>query len=203
MTEVEPDALDWSKNGGLLPAICQDALSGEVLMLAYMNREALDATREQGQAVFYSRSKQRLWRKGETSGNVLEIESIAADCDADTLLLRVRPQGPACHLGTRSCFAELEAPPCGFLAQLDALVAARAAARPSGSYTTELLDAGTGRCARKLGEEATETVVAALSESDDALVGEAADLMYHMVVLLQARGLGLGDVCAALAHRHG
>jgi phosphoribosyl-AMP cyclohydrolase / phosphoribosyl-ATP pyrophosphohydrolase len=175
----------------LRAAIVQDADSGRVLMLAWMDAEAERLTREQGEAWFWSRSRGRLWRKGETSGNTLRVVELRDDCDGDALLVRVRPAGPACHTGSLSCFAP----------ELWRTVAQRAQERPTGSYTTELLDAGVGACARKVGEEAVELAVAALDESDDRVVEEAADLVYHLYVLLAARGLDVADVDAALAAR--
>jgi phosphoribosyl-ATP pyrophosphohydrolase/phosphoribosyl-AMP cyclohydrolase len=196
--------LDWSKGDGLLPAIVQHWSSGEVLMLGYMNADALAQTRASGHVTFYSRSKQRLWTKGESSGHVLVLKSIRVDCDGDTLLVQADPQGPTCHTGSFSCFgdrAEVRAP-LGFLAELDALVARRDAERPAGSYTTKLFDSGIRRIAQKVGEEGVETALAAVVQDDDALLGEGADLVFHLVVALRARGLSLADVVAVLADRH-
>jgi len=170
--------------GELRAAIVQDAATGRVLMLAWMDAEAERRTRETGEAWFWSRSRQELWRKGETSGNTLAVEEIRDDCDGDALLIRVRPAGPACHTGSLSCFAP----------GLWRVVSERAAERPEGSYTTELLNAGIGAAARKVGEEAVEVTVAALDETDDRLVEEAADLVYHLYVLLAARGIDLSQV---------
>lgn len=194
--------LDWAKGGGLLPAIVQHWLSGEVLMLGYMNAEALAQTQASGQVTFYSRGKQRLWTKGESSGHVLALKSIRVDCDADTLLVQAEPHGPTCHLGTSSCFGENQRPPLGFLAELDALVAQRHAERPAGSYTTRLFDGGIRRIAQKVGEEGVETALAAVAQDDAELLGEAADLVFHLTVALRARGLGLVDVVRVLADRH-
>ena len=196
----------WDKMQGLLPAIVQHELTGQVLMLGYMNEEALQATENTGRVTFFSRSKQRLWTKGETSGHALIVSSIALDCDADTFLILAQPQGPVCHLGTPSCFGE-QAPSAAatrisFLAQLDALIADRAARRPAGSYTTQLFDAGTSRIAQKVGEEAVETALAAVCGSEEALLGEAADLLYHLIALLRARGLSLHDAACRLERRH-
>ncbi|GIX36270.1 MAG: histidine biosynthesis bifunctional protein HisIE [Lysobacteraceae bacterium] len=193
------DRLDFAKQGGLLPAVVQDARSGRVLMLGYMNREALEATLRDGKVTFHSRSKGRLWRKGETSGHELELVSVEADCDADALLVQAVPQGPTCHLDRASCFA---AAPAHFLGELDALIGQRARQRPAGSYTTGLLEAGIRRIAQKLGEEGVETALAALAEDDAALLGEAADLVYHLLVLLRARGLDLVALEQTLARRH-
>ena len=194
--------LDWAKSGGLLPAIVQHWLSGEVLMLGYMNAEALAQTQSSGKVTFYSRSKQRLWMKGESSGHVLDVKAIRVDCDADTLLVLADPQGPTCHLGTSSCFGDAVRPPLGFLAELDALVERRKALLPDGSYTTRLFNGGTRRIAQKVGEEGVETALAAVAQGDDELLGEAADLIFHLTVLLRARGFGLADVTRVLVERH-
>ena len=194
------DNLDWQRSGGLLPTVVQDADTLRVLMLGYMNAEALQATLESGRVTFFSRSRQRLWTKGEGSGHFLYFVDIRADCDNDTLLVLARPHGPTCHLGRASCFPES---PADFLAELDALVALRERQRPAGSYTTELFDAGTRRIAQKVGEEAVETALAAVAQDDAALLGESADLLYHLIVLLRARGLSLADAASTLYERHG
>ncbi len=199
-TTVDIDTLAWDKQGGLLPAIVQDAATLRVLMLGYMNREALAATLARGHVTFFSRSKGRLWTKGERSGHVLELVSIEADCDADTLLVQARPHGPTCHLGRASCFPG--APGDG-LAELDALIAQRERERPEGSYTTKLFEAGVRRIAQKVGEEGVETALAAVAQDDAALLGEAADLLYHLVALLRARGLSLDDAKRVLETRRG
>ena len=201
---INPDVPDWAKGNGLLPAIVQHWLSGEVLMLGYMNADALVQTQADGRVTFYSRSKQRLWMKGESSGNVLALKSIRLDCDADTLLIQAEPHGPTCHTGTSSCFGDSAdvRPPLGFLAELDALVAQRHVERPTGSYTTKLFDDGIRRIAQKVGEEGGETARAAVVQDDEALLGEAADLLFHLVVVLRARGLSLADAIAVLADRH-
>jgi len=199
MTPLERDALAWAKQDGLLPAVVQDAGNGRVLMLGYMDRAALEATLAGGRVTFYSRSKQRLWTKGETSGHTLDLVSIEADCDGDTLLVQARPQGHTCHLDRASCFP---AAPANFLADLDALIATRDAERPEGSYTTRLLAGGLRRIAQKVGEEGVETALAAVVEDDEALLGEAADLVYHLGVLLRARGLSLHDAVRVLETRH-
>jgi phosphoribosyl-ATP pyrophosphohydrolase/phosphoribosyl-AMP cyclohydrolase len=173
------------------PAIVQDVESGRVLMLAWMDDEAERLTRETGEAWFWSRSRERLWRKGETSGNTLAVEELRDDCDGDSLLLRVRPAGPACHTGSVSCFAPA----------LWRTISERALERPAGSYTTELLETGIGACARKVGEEAVELSIAALDESDERVVEEAADLVYHLYVLLAARGLDVAAVEDELRRR--
>ena len=196
----DPDTLAWDKQDGLLPAIVQDADTLRVLMLGYMDRAALEMTLARGQVTFFSRSRQTLWTKGESSGHVLELVDLRADCDGDTLLVRARPVGPTCHLGRTSCFPEA---PGEFLRELDALVARRARERPAGSYTTRLFEAGVRAIAQKVGEEGVETALAAVAQDDAALSGEAADLLYHLLVLLQARGLRLEDVAATLRARHG
>lgn len=196
--------LDWAKGDGLLPAIVQHWRSGEVLMLGYMNAEALAQTQASGKVTFYSRSRQRLWTKGESSGHVLVMKSIRIDCDADTLLMQAEPHGPTCHLGTSSCFgdsAEVR-PPLGFLAELDALVAQRHAQRPEGRYTTMLFESGIRRIAQKVGEEGVETALAAVAQGDGDLLGEAADLIFHLIVALRARGLSLADAVDVLTDRH-
>lgn len=194
------DGLAWDKQDGLLPAIVQDADSRRVLMLGYMSREALAKTLDSGQVTFFSRSKGRLWTKGESSGHVLALVSLEVDCDRDTLLVQARPHGPTCHLGTTSCFPSA---PGDVLGELQALIRARHTERPPGSYTTKLFDAGVKRIAQKVGEEGLETALAAVAEEDAPLLGEAADLLYHLIVLLQARGLSLADALAVLAQRRG
>lgn len=196
------EQLDFARGDGLLPAVVQHWLTGEVLMLGYMDAEALAVTRTSGLVTFHSRSKGRLWTKGESSGNVLKLKSLHVDCDADALLVRAEPAGPTCHRGTRSCFADAVSPPAGFLAELDALVAQRQAQRPAGSYATRLLDSGMRRMAQKVGEEGVETALAAVAQDDEDLLGEAADLVFHLIVLLRARGLGVAEVAAVLAARH-
>ncbi len=195
---IDPDSLDWNKQDGLLPAVVQDADTQQVLMLGYMTREALQATRDSGRVTFFSRSRQRLWTKGESSGNVLDLVAIEADCDADTLLVQARPRGPTCHLGRDSCFPSA---PTAFLAGLDSLLAKRERERPLGSYTTQLFEAGVHRIAQKVGEEGVETALAAVAQDDAALLGESADLLYHLLVLLRVRGLSLADVARVLEQR--
>ena len=175
----------------LKPAIVQDSATGRVLMLAWMDEEAERLTRETNEAWFWSRSRGRLWRKGETSGNTLAVEELRDDCDGDAILLRVRPGGPACHTGSTTCFAP----------GLWRTISERALERPDGSYTASLLDAGVGECARKVGEEAVELAVAALDEPDERVVEEAADLVYHLYVLLAARGLDISMVDEVLRLR--
>jgi phosphoribosyl-AMP cyclohydrolase / phosphoribosyl-ATP pyrophosphohydrolase len=199
MNDVTPD---FAKGDGLLPAIVQHAQSGEVLMLGYMDEAALAKTRASGLVTFFSRSKQRLWTKGETSGDSLALVDIRLDCDADTFLVRALPAGPTCHTGTSSCFGRDVKPSLGFLAELDALVASRHAERPEGSYTTKLFEGGIRRMAQKVGEEGVETALAAVAEGNDALIGEAADLVFHLMVVLRARGIGFDAVAEKLAARH-
>lgn len=201
-SSIDASQLDWAKGDGLLPAIVQHWQSGEVLMLGYMNAEALAETQRSGHVTFHSRSKNRLWTKGESSGHVLHLKSIRVDCDADTLLVQADPHGPTCHTGTSSCFGNAVRPPLGFLAELDALVAQRHADRPEGSYTTSLFEGGIRRMAQKVGEEGVETALAAVAQDDAELLGEAADLIFHLTVVLRARGLSLGDVAGLLAERH-
>jgi phosphoribosyl-ATP pyrophosphohydrolase/phosphoribosyl-AMP cyclohydrolase len=196
---LDIDGLAWDKQGGLLPAIVQDAADGRVLMLGYMDRAALARTLELGKVTFFSRSRQALWTKGESSGNGLDLVSVDADCDGDTLLVLARPLGPTCHLQRASCFP---AAPANFLGELDALVATRERERPAGSYSTKLFEAGTRRIAQKVGEEGVETALAGVAQDDQALVGEAADLVYHLMVLLRARGLDWAAVVSALEQRH-
>jgi phosphoribosyl-ATP pyrophosphohydrolase/phosphoribosyl-AMP cyclohydrolase len=180
---MSPDRLqqlDWNKQGGLIPAVVQDAGNGRVLMVGYMSPEAIAATQASGRVTFFSRSKQRLWTKGETSGNFLELVSIEPDCDGDSLLVQANPQGPTCHLQRASCFADA---PGNFLADLDQLVASRERDRPASSYTTSLFESGLRRIAQKVGEEGVETSLAAVVEDDKVLLGEAADLVFHLLVL--------------------
>lgn len=193
---------DFAKGEGLVPAIIQHARTGEVLMLGYMDEAALAKTRDTGLVTFFSRSKQRLWTKGETSGDTLALVDVKIDCDNDTLLVRALPAGPTCHTGTTSCFGNDVVPALGFLAELDALVASRHAERPEGSYTTQLFEGGIRRIAQKVGEEGVETALAAVAQDDEALIGEAADLVFHLMVALRARGIGFDQVAAKLASRH-
>lgn len=195
------EALDFSKEDGLVPVVAQDVDSGRVLMVAYASREALEKTLSTGEMHFWSRSRSELWRKGETSGNVLSVVSLHADCDADTVLALVRPVGPACHTGTGSCFGD-DVGPADALHRLDRTLADRAAERPEGSYTVRLLDDENLRL-KKLGEESAE-LVAALARSDgERATEEAADLLYHVLVALRAEGIGADDVIDALDARAG
>jgi len=199
------DALDWSKGDGLLPVVVQHAVDGRVLMLGYMNSAALEQTVTTGHVTFFSRSKQRLWMKGESSGHVLVVESIAGDCDRDTVLVLARPKGPTCHEGTDTCFAGQPAPAVAdiaFLSELEQVIRARIAGGDDSSYTAKLYARGIKKVAQKVGEEGLEVALAAVAEDDSAFLGECADLLFHLEVLLQARGMRLGDVAAELARRH-
>ncbi len=201
LTQNDIEALDWGKNAGLIPAVIEDAVSGRVLMLAYMNRESLQKTLETKRVTFFSRSKGRLWTKGETSGNFLNLVDLAADCDKDTLLVTVNAEGPACHLGTTSCFGDLQSR-WQFLRDLEVLLASRKGADPATSYTASLYARGTKRIAQKVGEEGVETALAATVHDREELRNEAADLVYHLLVLLQAENLELADVIDILRERH-
>lgn len=197
--------IDWGKADGLVPAIVQDSTSGAVLMLGYMNEAALTASLERGRVVFFSRSRQRLWEKGETSGHRLQLIDWRIDCDGDTLLLLAQPCGPVCHTGTLTCFGDeavSAAERLSFLAQLEQLIAQRRADAPAGSYTAQLFKQGPRRIAQKVGEEGLEVALAAVAEGDQALLGECADLLYHLLVLLQARSLALAEVVEELRRRH-
>jgi phosphoribosyl-ATP pyrophosphohydrolase/phosphoribosyl-AMP cyclohydrolase len=202
MNTFDDAGIDWGKGDGLVPAVVQDAWSGRVLMVGWMNREALAITRESRKVTFWSRSKGRLWTKGETSGHVLALVDLRVDCDGDTLLVLADPHGPTCHRGTETCFDPAPAPRLAFLDTLDALVESRRRAMPEGSYTTKLFARGLPRIAQKVGEEGVETALAAVTGDDDALVGEAADLVFHLLVLLRARGLSLASVVDRLVERH-
>ncbi len=201
MQDINPAAFDWSKNDGLIPAIVQDANSLRVLMLGYVNQEALQKTLSSGLVTFYSRSKQRLWQKGETSGHVLRLVDVKLDCDKDTFLIMVEPEGPTCHLGTRTCFGEAnETADLSVLADLVATIHERRVTAPPDSYTAKLFAAGVTRIAQKVGEEGVETALAAATKSP-ALASEAADLIYHLLVLLEASPMQWGDVLKALLQR--
>ena len=201
LTQETLAKLDWEKTGGLIPAIVQDAVSGRVLMLGYMNQEALSRTLETKKVTFFSRTKNRLWTKGETSGNFLHLVDIGTDCDNDTLLVLVKADGPPCHLGTTSCFGSLE-PEWQFLRDLELLLGSRRTADPSTSYTASLYARGTKRIAQKVGEEGVETALAATVHDREELKNEAADLVYHLLVLLQDQDLELADVIGILRDRH-
>jgi len=198
----EFDSLDWSKGDGLIPAIVQHCRSGQVLMLGYMNRDAFAQTLQSGKVTFFSRSRQRLWTKGETSGHTLGFRSAHADCDGDALLILAEPVGPTCHRGTASCFGDA-APTLAVLSELDDVIASRERERPAGRYTTSLFDAGVRRIAQKVGEEGVETALAAVAQDQASIASETADLLYHVLVLLRARGVPLGDVAEELRRRRG
>lgn len=198
MNTEQIENLAWRKQGGLLPAIVQDADSLRVLMLGYMDADALQHTLDSGRVTFFSRSKNRLWTKGESSGHFLQLVSVQADCDSDSLLVLARPQGDTCHLQRASCFADA---PGDALTELQGVITARRNADPAHSYSRRLFDAGLPAAAQKLGEEAVETVVAALAQDDRAVCAESADLLYHLLLLLQLRGLALQDVLAVLRQR--
>jgi len=194
--------IDWKKNHGLVPAIVQDAATLQVLMLGYMNAAALGQTLRTRRVTFFSRSKNRLWVKGETSKNFLHLVSLAVDCDNDTLLVKARADGPTCHRGTLSCFGDEGATGVGFLAHLDQVVAGRIKGGDPSSYTARLAREGVGRVAQKVGEEGVETALAAVTAKNPEFAGEAADLLYHLIVLLRVKKMSLADAVAVLAKRH-
>lgn len=201
LTEEQLARLDWVKTDGMMPAIIQHHVSGEVLMHGYMNQEALAKTLGDGKVTFYSRTKNRLWTKGETSGHFLNVVSITPDCDNDTLLVLADPIGPTCHLGTSSCFSPA-APDWTFLYQLEQLLASRKSADPASSYTAKLYASGTKRIAQKVGEEGVETALAATVNDRHELTNEASDLLYHLLVLLQDQDLDLSAIINNLRARH-
>lgn len=195
--------IDFEKCGGLVPAIIQDAQTKNVLMMGYMNPEAYQKTLETGKVTFWSRSRQCLWTKGETSGNFLWLVNIKVDCDKDTLLVTAHPEGPTCHTGTDTCWGEKnERTPLLFLSELQDFIEKRHREMPEGSYTTSLFKKGVNRMAQKVGEEALETVIEATNGSDEKMVYEAADMLYHLVVLLTSKGLRIEDIARELATRH-
>lgn len=198
---VNPDTLDFDKGSGLIPVVVQDAATLQVLTLAYMDRAALEETQSSGEATFFSRSRGGRWRKGETSGDRLYVVSITPDCDGDALVLKVRPVGNACHLNRISCFGEEDAPGLGRLGRLEATIAARADADPETSWTARLVAEGPKRAAQKVGEEGVETALAGAAGDTDELANEAADLIYHLFVLLKARHMVFQDVLDVLARR--
>jgi phosphoribosyl-ATP pyrophosphohydrolase/phosphoribosyl-AMP cyclohydrolase len=195
-------SLNFDKLGGILPAIIQDADTAEVLMLGFMNPEAYEKTVGEGRVTFYSRSKGRLWTKGEESGNFLDVVEIREDCDADTLLIRVQPHGPACHKGTRTCFGEPPRENLSFLLDLQRLLQSRKEELPEDSYTARLFRNGPRKIAKKLGEEAAELVIEAMDNDEEKFLNEAADLLFHLSILLVDRGFGLEDVARVLEDRH-
>lgn len=195
--------IDFKKQGGLVPAIIQDNITNNVLMLGYMNKEAYEQTIKTGKVTFWSRSRQCLWTKGETSGNFLNLVSIKSDCDNDTLLVRVNPVGPACHLGTDTCWGEKnEANPLLFLTELQDFINKRHEEMPEGSYTTSLFKDGLNRMAQKVGEEALEAVIEATNGTNERLIYEASDMFYHLIVLLTSKGLRIEDIAKELQVRH-
>lgn len=203
--QLDINALDWEKGAGLLPAVIQDATSGAVLMVGYMNREALERTVRESRVVFYSRTKARLWMKGETSDHFLDVVDIAIDCDRDTLLITAKPRGPTCHTGQASCFAPAQNPAAveiGFLARLEGVIDERSADPKASSYTAKLLAEGPLRIAQKIGEEGVEVALAAATGDDAGVIAESADLVYHLLVMLKSRGLSLRDVARELESRH-
>ncbi|QBY03073.1 bifunctional phosphoribosyl-AMP cyclohydrolase/phosphoribosyl-ATP diphosphatase HisIE [Thalassotalea sp. HSM 43] len=202
VTNHNIESLSWDKMDNLIPAIVQHADTGSVLMQGYMNQEALSATLTNQKATFFSRSKQRLWQKGESSGNTLDVVSIVADCDQDSLLILARPHGPTCHLGTDSCFPEQDIADKNFLAYLEQVIHARKNDKPEDSYTAKLLASGTKRCAQKVGEEGVEVALAAATNDRDELLNECADLFYHSLVLLAEQNVDLKEVMKVLQSRH-
>jgi phosphoribosyl-ATP pyrophosphohydrolase/phosphoribosyl-AMP cyclohydrolase len=205
MTLDDVGGLDWDKSDGLLPAVVQHARTGRVLMLGYMNESALRETLSAGRVVFFSRSRQSLWTKGETSGHFLDVVDVSTDCDADAILVLADPLGPTCHKGTESCFAQAlpsDAQRLAFLALLERIIAQRIADQPEGSYTARLFGEGPGRVAQKIGEEGVEVALAAISRDDDGLIAECADLIYHLLLLLKSRDLSLERVADELRARH-
>ena len=194
--------LDFEKMGGLIPAIIQDDKTNKVLMLGFMNQEALTKTSEIGKVTFFSRTKKRLWTKGEESGNFLHVVSITEDCDQDTLLIKVNPEGPVCHTGNDTCFGEKNEEDVMFLKYLQDFIVDRRQKMPEGSYTTSLFNKGVGRIAQKVGEEAVETVIEAMDGNDDRLLYEGSDLLYHLIVLLTYKGFRIEDLANELKKRH-
>lgn len=194
--------LDFEKMGGLIPAIVQDNQTNKVLMLGFMNEEAYEMTKETGKVTFFSRTKNRIWMKGETSGNTLQVVSMLVDCDNDTLLIRATPAGPVCHTGADTCFGEKNVEDILFLKYLQNFIERRRQEMPEGSYTTSLFQKGVNRMAQKVGEEAVETVIEATNGTEEGFVYEASDLLYHLIVLLTSKGLRLEDLARELKKRH-
>jgi phosphoribosyl-ATP pyrophosphohydrolase/phosphoribosyl-AMP cyclohydrolase len=202
MPDINLDKIDWDKGDGLVPAIVQNSDNGQILMLAYMDRAALAQTISSKKVTFFSRSKNRLWTKGETSGNWLDYICGEMDCDADTLLIQARPQGPSCHTGSVTCFNDQTPSNIGFLDQLGTLIAERHKTMPEGSYTTSLFSEGKARIAQKVGEEGVELALARMKDDSAEMASEAADLLFHMMVLLEDAGLSLADAINVLQDRH-
>ncbi len=195
--------IDFEKCGGLVPAIIQDATTRKVLMLGYMNQESLKKTTDTGLVTFYSRSRQKLWTKGETSGNYLKLVDIKVDCDNDTLLIQAKPEGPVCHTGSDTCWGDTnEASPLMFLTQLQDFIEKRHEEMPEGSYTTSLFRDGLNRMAQKVGEEALELVIEATNGTEERMIYEGADMLYHLIVLLTSKGLRIEDLARELQVRH-
>lgn len=194
--------LNFEKTNGLIPAIIQDSVTNKVLMLGYMNEEALTKTQETGRVTFFSRTKQRLWTKGEESGNYLNVVSIKDDCDHDTLLIKVNPEGPVCHTGTDTCWGEENREDIMFFKYLQHFIEKRYKEMPDGSYTTSLFNSGVNRMAQKVGEEAIESVIEACNGTNERLVYESADMIYHLIVLLTSKGLCIEDLARELQKRH-
>ena len=194
--------IDFDKGNGLVPAIVQDAKNGVVLMLGYMNEEAVAKTKETGMVTFFSRSKNRLWTKGETSGNFLKFVDMTIDCDKDTILVKAHPQGPVCHTGDETCFGEGEPGLYDFIGTLEGIITDRKENQSDKSYTSSLFRKGINKVAQKVGEEAVELVIEAKDDNDDLFVNEAADLLFHYLILLQAKGFHLKDILAVLKERH-
>ena len=194
--------IDFEKMGGLVPAIIQDNVTREVLMLGFMNKEAYDKTVETGKVTFWSRTRNCLWTKGETSGNFLNVKEILLDCDQDTLLIKARPDGPVCHTGADTCWNEQNSVDLNFLSYLQDFIDRRHKEMPEGSYTTSLFKSGVNRMAQKVGEEAVETVIEATNGTDDRLIYEASDLIYHLIVLLTSKGHRIEELAAELVKRH-
>lgn len=195
--------VNFSKTDGLIAAIIQDSSTGKVLMLGYMNQDALDKTIQEKRVTFFSRSRKRLWTKGETSGNFLKVQDLLLDCDKDTLLIKAEPSGPVCHTGADTCFEEENRDSLGFLHALEALIQDRKERLPEGSYTAELFRKGKSRITKKLGEEAVELVIEGMRNKKKKFIEEAADLLYHYMVLLTEKGFELEDVVKKLKQRHG
>ena len=194
--------IDFEKMGGLVPAIIQDNVTRKVLMLGFMNKEAYDKTVETGKVTFWSRTRNCLWTKGETSGNFLNVKEILLDCDKDTLLIKARPEGPVCHTGADTCWNEQNSVDLNFLSYLQDFIDSRFKEMPEGSYTTSLFKSGVNRMAQKVGEEAVETVIEATNGTDDRLIYEASDLIYHLIVLLTSKGHRIEELAAELVKRH-
>ena len=199
---MKPINLDFSKLNGLIPAVVQDSDSGRILMLGFMNEEAWNRTQIDGLVTFFSRTKNRIWQKGEVSGNHLKVVSVDSDCDGDTLLIQATPEGPVCHRGTATCFDPIVYPSVSFISELQSIIEERKKNKPDGSYTTTLFEKGIKKIAQKVGEEAVELALEAMDSKDELFLNEAADLMYHFLVLLSAREKSIHDVANLLKKRH-